>query len=77
MIIEGNTVIETSGLSEQRYKLVKGRTYIGQQTYYEIYKDLGSGLREFISATPYEWIAKDVCERYGFKYEPYYIAVEE
>ena len=33
--------------------------------------------KEFISATPYEWIAKDVCERYGFKYEPYYIAVEE
>ena len=76
MIIEGNTIIETSGLSEQQYKPVKGRTYIGQQTYYEIYKDLENGLREFISATPYEWIAKDVCERYGFKYEPYYVAVE-
>ena len=77
MIIEGNTVIEISGLSEQQYKPVKGRTYIGQQTYYEIYKDLESGLREFVSVTPYEWIAKDVCERYGFKYEPYYVAAEE
>ena len=81
--IEGSILAEQQYRAEQpykgkqqEYKPIKGRTYIGQQTYYEIYKDLENGLREFISATPYEWIAKDVCERYGFNYESYYVAVE-
>lgn len=77
MIIEGNTTIKNSSLTEQQYRPIKSKTYIGQQTYYEIYKDLGSSLKEFVSATPFEWIAKDVCERYGFKYEAHYVAVEE
>ena len=76
MIIEGNTIIKNSSLTEQQYRPIKSKTYIGQQTYYEIYKDLGSSLKEFVSATPFEWIAKDVCERYGFKYEAHYVAVE-
>ena len=80
--IEGSVLTEQQYSAEQQpykppYKSYKRKTYIGQYTYYEIYKDLGSSLKEFVSATPFEYIAKDVCERYGFKYEAHYVAVEE
>lgn len=76
--IEGSVLAEQQYRAEQQpYKPVKMRRYTGQQTYYEIYKDLGNGLREFISATPFEYIVQDICERYGFKYETRYVAFEE
>lgn len=45
--------------------------------YYEIYKDLSNGVKQFISAVSNDAIAKDVCERYGFKYDVHYVNMEK